>query len=220
MIKPFEVFNISKNKITTKYPCSITIDEREYDKNTFVETHSHYELPGVLDFYFPEFDDICNIVLIYPVNLIKTSNILHEKKEITIHYDKGETIIEKEYIPTSTDIRLLIKLFQGRVKYTKNPKIILTMLHEILPKVDLVHLEVIISNMYRKGNDESQKCRLTGKYDDAVILGVKKQPFVDSWKSALAFQYIDKAIQTGLLNERPLESNPIEQILSENFEDL
>lgn len=220
MLKPFDVFDISPNQIKAKYPCSVIIDEKEYDKYSFEEFHNKFTLPGILDFYFPDYEDTCSIVLTYSVDILKTSNILVEKNVTTINYEKGDIVIEKEYVPISTDIGLLTRLLQGRVKYAKDPRVIVNMVHEILPSVDLVHLELIISNMYRMNGAEDIRCRISGDYSDPVILGVKKQPFVDSWKSALAFQYVDKAIQTGLVKGKSSEMNPIEKVLNEDFKGL
>ena len=48
MIRPAEAFNIEKQIIRAKYPCSITIDSREYDKRSFIETATKYQLPRPL----------------------------------------------------------------------------------------------------------------------------------------------------------------------------
>lgn len=222
MLRPAEVFNIEKQVIRAKFPCSITIDSREYDKRSFIETASKFQLPGILTFYVPQFDDYATIVLNYPVNLNKTDTITIDKKEYisTIHYEKDDIIITQEVVADEVDMGLLIRLLQGHVKYAKDPKIILNMLHDILPKVDLVHLELVISNMFRVNGEEEQRCRLSGDYSNSVIIGVKKQPFLDSWLSSLAFQYIEKAIQTGLVRGKTSERNAIEKVLTEDFKNL
>lgn len=220
MLRPAEVFDIQKQKIRAKFPCSISIDEREYDKRSFIETSVKFQVPGILTFYFPEFDDYSTIVLNYEVDLWKTTNVTEEKHEYIIHYEKDEIVMSKDYVPDGLDMGLLIRLLQGHVKYAKDPKIILNMLHDILPKVDLVHLELVISNMFRVSGREEERCRLKGNYASAVIVGVKKQPFLDSWLSSLAFQYIEKAIQTGLVAGKTSEMNAIEKVLTEDFKKL
>jgi hypothetical protein len=177
-------------------------------------------LPGILDFYIPEFEDYSQIVLNYNIDLMKTINVSEERFLRTIHYEKGETIIQKEYVPEGMDMGLLTQAIQGRIQYVKDPKILLNMIHDILPNVDLVHLELILSNMFRIEGKEDVRCRLNGNYKNSTIVGISKQPHQDSWKSALAFQHIDKAIETGLVQGKPTERNPIEKILNEEFEDL
>lgn len=220
MIQPNEVFDISKNKITTRVGCVITIDEREYDDRTYIEGSKIITLPGILQFYIPTYEDYVQIALTYQVDLWKTSNTFREKNTILITYDEGDMVISKEYVPDETDIGLLIRLLQGRIKYVKDPKILLNMIHDILPDIDLVHIELIVSNMFRTEKDLDKKCRITGKYDKCVILGQQKQPFQDSWASSMAFQYIDRAINIGLVSGKDAEKNPIEKVLNEDFKQL
>ena len=86
--------------------------------------------------------------------------------------------------------------------------------------IDIVYLEIMVSNMFRRADNETELCRLSGDYEDSVIEGVAKQPFIDSWKSALAFQHIEKAINNGLIKGQPLKNNPIENVLSEEFDKI
>lgn len=217
MLQPNEIFEISKNKIVAKEECVIVINEKEYDERSYIETSEYITLPGVLQFFIPKFEDYVQITLTYLVDLHKTSAILREKNTLTLTFDVGDTIITKDYIPTGVDIGLLIRLLQGRIKYIKDPKILLNMLHDILHDIDLVHLEVIVSNMFRKEDDLSEKCHITGNYNNCTILGQQRQPFQDSWASSMSFQYIDKAIATGLIQHKDAEQNPIEKILNEDF---
>jgi len=215
MLKVNEVFDIQKNEMLAKYKCSVLIDQKEYKE--IIETAKYYTLPGILMFYFPEFDDYSQIVLNYNIDLMKSSDTEIEKKNITINYEKNQTVIHKDYYPDDVDIRMIINLLQGRVKYIKDPIILLNMLRTMLPRVDSVHLELLISNMFRNSDDNSKRCRLTGNYKDNVIIGQTAQPFEDSWESAMMYRNIDKAINKGLINKQPTEENPIEKIANEQF---
>jgi hypothetical protein len=220
MISPFDGFDIKKKTISAKYECQITINSNDYDERTFIESSDKFLLPGILNFYFPEFKDICNLVIPYPIQLLKSNNINIEKKDITIFYQPNEIIIKQDYYTDDVDIGLLMKIFQGNIKYTNDPKTLLNMLHNILPDVDLVQYELILSNMFRSADDEDNKCRITGNYKNSQIVGVKKQVFHDSWNSAIAFQHIDKAIQIGLVKGKPAAMNPIEKVINEQYKDL
>lgn len=220
MIRPMEVFNIEKNKIICKIPCSISIDDRDYDKRTFFELTNKFEIPGLLQFYIPSLNDFTQIALNYSVDLLKTNNIDEGPHVTTIHYDVGDVVITKDYVATGTDIGLLERLLQGNVKYVNDPKVLINLLHDILSDVDLIHLELIISNMFRLKDNEDVRCRFSGNYSNSVILGVKQQPYQDSWKSAFAFQFAEKAISIGLVNGKPSELNPIEKVLNEDFDNL
>lgn len=215
MLKLLDVFDIQPNEIKTKHQCNIIIDESEY-KN-ISEDVKYFILPGVLTFYFPRFDDYAQIVVSYDVNLIKSNNIEQNKLLTTISYEKDELVITKDYYSDEIDMKLLISLLQGRVKYIKDPAILLNMLTHLLPKVDMVHFELIISNMFRTPDDKSKRCRLNGNYKDNIILGQTAQPFEDSWESAMLYRNINKAITKGLVYKQSSENNPIERVANEQF---
>lgn len=216
MLNTNDVFNVQKNEILTKYKCNILIDQKEYKE--IPETAKYYTLPGILLFYFPEFDDYSQLVLNYNVDLIKSDNTEIEKKNIIINYEENQVVVRKDYYPDDVDIRMIINLLQGRVKYIKDPIILLNMLSTMLPKVDLVHLELLISNMFRNSDDNSKRCRITGDYKNSIIIGQTAQPFEDSWENAMMYRNIDKAINKGLINKQPTEENPIEKIANEQFD--
>jgi len=151
---------------------------------------------------------------------MKTQNIKYEKNNIIITYSPNEIVIKNEYSTTEPDIGFLTQLFNGRVKYMTDPKILLNMVHTILPEIDLIHLELIISNMFRQEDNIDARCRLTGNYKNSTILGVSQQPFQDSWASAMSFNHINKAIKNGLIHGKNCEDNPIEKILYEKFKEI
>lgn len=220
MLKPNQVFDIQSNQIYTKYPCQITLDDQDYDESSFIETSDNILLPGILDFDFPDQQESCKILINYPVFLQKTSSVERSGHIYTIYYDKNDLIISQEYKSNDVDIGLIRKLLQGHIKFINDPKVLLNVLIDVLGNVDVVYLELLISNMFRVSGNESQLCRWVGDYSNSTIIGVSKQPFVDSWKSALAFQHIDKAIQNGLINGQNAKNNPIENIMDEDFNNI
>lgn len=220
MLQLDDVFDIEKNKIICKIPCEISINERDYDERSFIEQSDKITLPGILDFYVPSHDTTVQFAVTFSVNLHKSDNVDKNRKMITIHYDTGETVIEKDYTEVKTDIGLLTRLLHGNIKYVNDPKTLVNMIYDIIPSVDLVHIELIVSNMFRRENDLQERCRIKGNYNNAEIIGQKDQPFQDSWMSALAFQYIDKAISQGLVQNKQSEKNPIENVITEDFKNL
>jgi len=220
MLQLDDVFDIQKSKIVCKIPCEIIINERDYDERSFIEQSDTISLPGILDFYVPSKDTTVQFAVTFSVNLHKTQKSEKNRKITTIKYDKGDTVIDKEYVDVQTDIGLLTRLLHGNVKYVNDPKTLINMIYDIIPTVDLVHIELIISNMFRRENNLAERCRIKGSYNNAVIIGQKNQPFQDSWMSALAFQYIDKAITQGLVQGKEAEQNPIENVIQEDFKRL
>jgi hypothetical protein len=220
MLHPEDVFKIEKNIIIAKKECSIIINTQDYDQRTFIETSSFISIPGILQFHVPEYNDYCQLSILYSIKLIKMNDIKYDKHNITINYVPDDIVIKSKYTTTEPDIGFLMQLLNGRIKYISDPKILLNMAHSILPEVDLVHLELIISNMFRYKDDLNNRCRLTGNYKNSTIIGVAAQPFQDSWASAMAFHHINKAIKNGLIHGKDCEENPIEKIIYEKFKEI
>jgi len=220
MLQLDDVFDIEKNQIKCKIPCEITVNERDYDERSFIEQSDKIALPGILDFYVPSHDTTVQFAVTFSVNLHKTENTDKNRKMTTIHYEPGNVVIDKDYVEIKTDIGLLTRLLHGNIKYVNDPKTLINMIYDIIPSIDLVHIELIVSNMFRRETNTQERCRIKGNYNNAIIIGQKNQPFEDSWMSALAFQYIDKAISQGLVQGKSSEKNPIENIITEDFKNL
>lgn len=215
-----EVFKVTPTEIYAKKNCWITVDEDEYDESSFIETATKLQLPGILEFNVENTNDTCDIVINYMVDLNKTSKIERDGHLYTIYYEPGELVISKDFKSESGGFSMINKLIQGSVKFIDDPKVLLQILMDNLKDIDLVYLEIIVSNMFRVNNNETEVCRLKGDYKDSVVVGASKQPFIDSWKSALAFQHIEKAIQNGLIQGQELKNNPIENVMDEDFSNL
>jgi len=220
MLYPEDVFIIQKDTIIAKVPCIININKMDYDSRTFIESSSYINIPGILQFYVPEYNDYCQLSLLYSVKLFKTNEIKYDKNTIIITYNENDIIIKNKYTTSEPDIGFLTQLLNGRVKYITDPKILLNMLHSILPEIDMIHLELIISNMFRTKDDLDTRCRINGNYKDSIILGVSSQPFQDSWASAMTFHHINKAIKNGLIYGKDCEENPIEKVIYEDFKKI
>lgn len=220
LLKPNDAFKITATEIYAKYNCSVTINEEEYDDKSFIETSDKIQLPGIFDFFIEDQKEYCKIVINYPVNLNKTIRTEKNNHDYTIYYEPNDLVIDQQYHSSDTDLSMWTKLIQGRIKFVNDPKTLINMMTDTIKGIDIVYLEIMVSNMFRRADNETELCRLSGDYEDSVIEGVAKQPFIDSWKSALAFQHIEKAINNGLIKGQPLKNNPIENVLSEDFDKL
>lgn len=221
IVQPDEAFKIESNKIYSKYNCHIIIDENDYDEKSFIETSTKLQLPGILEFMIDDFDNaLCRIVINYPIDLNKSTNIDRNGHVYTIYYEPNELVISKEYHSDDTELSMITKLVQGHIKFINDPKVLLNIMIDTIKGVDIGYLELMVSNMFRVAGNETELCRLKGDYSDSIIAGVSQQPFIDSWKSALAFQHIDKAVQSGLVQGQPLKNNPIESVLNEDFKNI
>ena len=215
MLKTFDSFDISENEIKAKYVSTIIVDPKQYGDD-MIQTSSKLILPGILDVYIPEFEDYAHIVLDYNINLMRSEETVNDEGNFIFTYQPGELIATQNYKNSRDVMRTTISLMEGRVKYIKNPNTLLTLMHNVLNSSDTIHLELIIANMFRDA-ETGEPARFTGNYEGAEIIGQIDQGKTNSWLSSLSYREIDKSINTGLINNKENEENPIEKLLNENF---
>lgn len=219
MLNIYEVLDIKEQEIFTKIPCIISINKHEY-KDFMVEYEDRYKIPGVIDVYFPDLDDYTQIITSYnSIGVLKTADFDETSDDINIKYESGDKIIEQDFVDSSINLSLITKMLNGRLEYIKTPETLVTLLHTALPKSDIVHLEVILSNTFRD-DSTGEPARFTGDYSNSSQIGVLKLGKTDSWLSAIAFQNIDQGINRALVSKKPAKMNPIELVLNEEFQSL
>lgn len=217
MLNPFTVLDITENKIIAKYKCYISVDFKDFDNEEIVNSGERLFIPGMLEVFIPELDDFCPININYQIYLNKTEQTQETDNFITINYNIGDVMIIGDYVKTAFNIAFLLKLLHGHIKYIKDPQILLQVLHNTFPESDLIHMEIIISNMIRDNLDPNVLARYKIGNKNNQILGVEKQASLDSPLSSMAFKNIDRAIANALVTGKQVKNNPIERVLREDF---
>lgn len=219
MLNIYEVLDITESQIFTKLEATISINKIEY-REFITEYEDRFQIPGILDVYFPELDDYTQIVTGYnSIGVMKSTDYFEDNTFITIKYSIGEKIIEQEFVNASINLPLVKQMLSGKLTYIKNPEIMINLLHQAIAKSDIVHLEIMLSNIFRD-NSSGEPCRHTGDYSNSSQIGVLQLGKTDSWLSAIAFQNIDQGIMRGLINQKAAKMNPIEKVLNEEFSSL
>jgi hypothetical protein len=210
-------FEITNTTITAKVPCSIILDQNEYDDTTLIDCGDKYQIPGILQVQIgdaPDFNYI-NFPFAIAVDLYKSTDFIVDGKIITMNYEIGELIIKQQFYEDTFNERVVDRLFSGNTKYINNPEILVMNIQNNLPGIDLVHIEAIVSNMFRDSENEMIPARLTN-YKDFNIIGQKKLPDL-SFLTSLAFENMSRAIKTGLIEGREASMNPIELLVLEKY---
>jgi len=211
------IMDVREKEIYAKDDFTIEIDRHEYDDKTLQEYHNRFELPGLITIRYGQEDPTYLFLPFnFNINLNKPEDIKTVGRFLILNFKKGELVVHKDKYTTTINPAVITKILDGVTKYIKDPRIMLNMLIDELSGMDNVHLELMISNMFRDSQNNKIPARLTD-YKDFVILGSKKLPFIDSWLSALAFQDIGKAIETGLVNNDDAQFNDIEKTLVKNI---
>jgi len=81
---------------------------------------------------------------------------------------------------------------------------------------DLVHFEILVSNLLRDKGNPSYPARLNKNYDPMVV-SLKKIPKHESWLQAFAFEDPKDAITSGLVYDRPVSETILEKLISGKF---
>lgn len=219
MLNPFDVLTINEHDITSISKCSISINKSDYNDEDFIETESAIYVPGILNIFIDHLEDYAPIILNYTVKLNKTVNIEETSDSIIIKYDEDQIILSQDTKQSIFGVALLTKLLNGRLSYIEDPIILLKLLSEALGSSDLIHSEIVISNMVRDAkniNLLSRYKRVYGK--DNVIVGVTNQAKTDSLMTSLAFRDINRAIENALIQGKSSKDNAIDKVINGQFD--
>mgnify|MGYP001458605157 CR=1 FL=1 len=212
------ILDISKNSITAKTQCSITIDSSEYDDLSLIDCGDKYQTVGVLTIQYGDANNVSFITLPFAIMLdcFKAADTSVDGHIITMNYEPGELIIKQDYYDDTFNERTVDRLFEGCAKYITDPEVLVMTIREKIAGIDLVHIETIVSNMFRDAEDLTTPARLTD-YKNVEVIGQKKLPYVISWLSALGFENINRAIKVGLIEGKDAKLDPLERIVLEKY---
>lgn len=195
------------------------INSKYEDKFKIQQKDDYFTLPTGI-FYLTVVDENFKIeihieremVIFFPKN---KENINITKDVIQLIYNSNEKILEAKgksldyaKIPNRVD-----DIIGGKTPDSSVESIYLSLFNTLKETGDWdsVHLEIIMSNIFRWPNDPQIPSRLKRpfKYEQ---FSIKTLPMIISWTLGLAFENATKAITYGLISERGPESE-IEKIL-------
>jgi hypothetical protein len=211
--------NIEKNKIYTKVPLRMIIDESEFSEDMISINDEYVTIPGFLELLYGEGDDIItiNLPLPFDVNIFKPDDYRKESHFIYMNFEEGDLILEKYQYLDNFNTRIVSRVLDGVLKFINDPIMLLDIIIRQTKTVDFVYLETIIANMFRSKEDSTIPGRLVD-YKNCTIIGSKRLPFIDSWLSGLAFEDFNYAISNALLkSDKQHKWNPLEMLIREEF---
>lgn len=221
-IKTFEelqnYLDISEHEIRCKKKCEIFIDKTEYKEGEITETADYYILPGIIDIHFIDDDKYVTLPFNFDIFVYKPDNHTEEKDYIHLVYEPDDIIIKQKYKDTSFSYNTALRVFQGQIKFVRKPdQLVLSMIEILNYSVDLVHLEVLVSQLFRCKDDQSKPCRLCGGdyQEKCELVNISQIPYLTSWLLGFGFERIDKAIRNALVNKVPLKDTALEKVILE-----
>lgn len=205
-----------EDKLITLKPCKLTIDLSSYNMNDNIQINDdHVWVNHLLSKI--EFEDIIfNFILDYPVHIKKINMETIDKEYMSFDFTKDDIMIE---IPMQTtdikdQVNYVNRLLGGKVVY-KNPSHLITKVMKVyggkVSDLDLVHFEVLLSQVLRDRTNQALPARL-GKKWDPVMMNIKNAVFASGFIQGLAFENVNKAIETGLISEGEVEPSLLGQL--------
>jgi hypothetical protein len=209
----------SDDKLIAARPCRLTIEMSDYHLSDTLQVKEQDSIIWVKTLISKiEFEDIVfNIMLDYPVEL-QTPNIESmDKERIILNYLKEDIILTIPFttVEIKEQVNYVKRLLGGREMY-KDPAHLLKKLYNVYGEIsdlDLVHLEIMGSQVLRDKKDHSKPARL-GSTWDPVMANIKTDVFNTSFIQGLAFENVGKAIDTGLTTSQSTDSSILEKVVT------
>lgn len=208
----------SENSLICKDKCNITIDLNEYDiGNNLIINEEEVSVESLICSI--EFSDFMfNLVLDYPVILPIQNIEIVENEYIKLSYTKNSIILE-----TSLDTKQIkeqvgyVERLLGGREIFKDVDHLFNKLFKVyggkVSDMDLVHLEILLSQCLRDKKDPSKPARLGATWNP-IMMNIKTAIFSTSFMQGLSFENINEAIKTGLVSEVKTEPSIIEKVLT------
>lgn len=219
MAKITQYLQQSDDKLIAVKPCKLTIEMNDYHISDSIQVKEQDAIIWVKNLISKiEFDDsVFNILLDYPVE-VQTINMEQTKERIVLTYLKEDILLT---IPFSTveikeQVNYVNRLLGGREIF-KDPGHLLKKIFKVyggkVSDLDLVHLEIMASQVLRDKKDHSKAARL-GRTWDPVMANIKTDVFNTSFIQGLAFENVGKAIDTGLTTSYESDPSILEKVVT------
>jgi DNA-directed RNA polymerase beta' subunit len=152
---------------------------------------------------------------------ISDKDVIQTEESISISYKKNSIVFD--CIPTneafSEQVKIIESLLSGKTPY-KNADHFLMKIYDqystLNTDADLIHLEILASNLLRDKGNPSYPARLNPHYNP-VVKSLKSIPKLESWLQSFAFEDPKASITTGLIYDRPSTETILEKLITGEF---
>ena len=207
-----------EGRLIAKKPCRIIIDMADYELNDSLQIREEESLIWLASLVSQiEFTDLVfSLILDYSVELYIHRMEKVGKEKIILEYATGDTILNVPFttVEIKAQINYVKRILGGKEAY-KSPEHLLKRLFDVYAvhtDMDLVHPEILISQVLRDKEDQSIPARLGRKWNP-IMMNIKQNVFNTSFIQGLAFENVRKAIEVGLTTSKEVESSILEKII-------
>lgn len=225
-IKVTDYLKQEENSLICKHDCTITIDLNNFESADFTikrDENLIWFKSFIGDIKFSN-ETQFSIILDYVVNVFVVNENIHDLSEksetIILTYPQNTTILEctTEAVELKKQIHFVDRLLGGKEIYKDTEHIFRRLygIYEDHSDMDIVHLEVLLSNCFRDKNNLSIPARL-GKKWDPVMVNIKNIVFNSGFVNGLAFENITKAIEMGMIAKEDMPPSILEKVMTETL---
>ena len=159
-----------------------------------------------------------NVILDYPVHIKKVGMEAIGKEYLIFNYIVNDILLE---VPLQTaeikeQVNYVNRLLGGKVVF-KDPSHMVNKVMKVyggsVSNLDLCHFEVLISQVLRDKTNQALPARM-GKTWDPVMMNIKNAVFASGFIQGLAFENVNKAIETGLIAEDEIEPSILGKLIT------
>ena len=210
--------NQTDNNLIVNKPAKLTIDLSNYEMNNNLQINDDHVWADHLLSRVEFSDTIFNITLDYPVHIKKVKMDIVNKSYMTFEYIPNDILLE---VPMqSTDMKQQVnyvnRLLGGKVVF-KDPSHMIGKVLKVyggsVSNLDLCHFEVLISQILRDKKNPTLPARLAKSWDP-VMMNIKNAVFASGFIQGLAFENVNKAIETGLISEGEVEPSILGKLIT------
>jgi DNA-directed RNA polymerase beta' subunit len=200
--------------------CSMTIELDTYKigDNMLIDTDENFvRVNGLISRI--EFPDLSfDLILDYPV-ILKYNDISKTEDNIKLEFKKDSEIIEVPFQKQDIKEGILYieRLIAGKERFNDVNHLFLKVYKfykDLAPSMDLVHMEVFMSQILRDKNNPVIPSRVGSDPLHPVLMNIKKNIFNSGFIQGLAFENVNAAIKTGLITKTELEPSVLEKLLT------
>ena len=208
-----------ENNVICKETCSLTINLEDYkigDNLLINEEENSIQVDSLISII--KFGDLSfDIILDYPI-ILNFSNMVQTKEYITLQCNKDDEILQvPQQVQDIKEIVLYIeRLMGGKEKFKDVNHLFLkfyNMYNKEISNMDLVHMEVLISQCLRDKDNPMIPARVGSDPEHPSMANIKQDIFNSGFLQGLAFENIGKAINSGLITTTELQPSILEKLL-------
>jgi len=220
MAKITQYLQQSDDKLIAVKPCKLTIEMIDYHLSDTLQIKEQDSIIWVKNLICKaEFDTIVfNLLLDYPVEIqLQNQNMEQTVERIVLTYSQQDIMLTIPFttVEIKEQVNYVKRLLGGKEMY-KDPTHLLKKLYNVygdISDLDLVHLEILASQVLRDKKNHAIPARL-GKPWDPDMANIKSDVFNTSFIQGLAFENVGKAIDTGLTTAQTDDPSIMEKVVT------